>query len=559
MSDFQQNKKLNLLPLPYIGMYDLDLIYQTSDVELLYQILSKVNEIAQSQNIIIDNFEKILDWALNQIEKFTKEQLEEWLNNGTLENMILSLGQIVKYIDTTIEMIKDTTLQNNQLIQTKGYEYINDGGIGLFVLTDIEDNEHFQFRCDNGLYATILNCSYIEAYGITNDLTSINQIKGLTKCVLMPKKAYVLNETTIENIDIIGDDSTININGLLTLKNASNKYRNSIVGIKFVCSQTLLNNMIIETLYDDAEWGGTYYFEKCQFINYNYTCVSLKSCFNVEFNQCAFFSNDSPYSVALYITNKNGSVTPSSFSNVISINNSWLNGATNIENKQGTLIYANDCVELNIYNTAIELAECGIYIGERLQKLNLYGVWFEQLKYAFNKRIVHNPFGNFVSFVDEYIKDYGYNVDNGFNIMQFKNADTLLDIKSMLNNELIPYDYSPCRITFANKNNSFYEIKNETYKDIKELRPINELLLKNASFGNIFEVSEYNNNDISYLAVVTGYNGSKQISGLFIYSESHTSTIFNSSENDEIHPYADYIQINNLTNPKCNLIIISNK
>ena len=88
MSDFQTNKKLNLLPLPYIGMYDLDLIYQTSDVELLYQILSKVNEIAQSQNIIIDNFEKVLDWAQNQIETYTKEQLQEWLDDGTLRKLI---------------------------------------------------------------------------------------------------------------------------------------------------------------------------------------------------------------------------------------------------------------------------------------------------------------------------------------------------------------------------------------------------------------------------------------------------------------------------------------
>lgn len=45
MSDFNTNKKIKFLPLPYIGMFDLDLIYQASDVELLYQILSKVNEI----------------------------------------------------------------------------------------------------------------------------------------------------------------------------------------------------------------------------------------------------------------------------------------------------------------------------------------------------------------------------------------------------------------------------------------------------------------------------------------------------------------------------------
>ena len=88
MSNFNPNKKIKFLPLPYIGMFDLDLIYQTSDVELLYQILSKVNEIAQSQNIIIDNFENILDWAQNQIEQYTKEQLQEWLDDGTIVKLI---------------------------------------------------------------------------------------------------------------------------------------------------------------------------------------------------------------------------------------------------------------------------------------------------------------------------------------------------------------------------------------------------------------------------------------------------------------------------------------
>ena len=102
MSNFNQNKKIKFLPLPYIGMFDLDLIYQTSDVELLYQILSKVNEIAQSQNIIIDNFEKVMDWAQNQIEIYTKEQLQEWLDDGTLSDIINdALNKIVIKKDIT--------------------------------------------------------------------------------------------------------------------------------------------------------------------------------------------------------------------------------------------------------------------------------------------------------------------------------------------------------------------------------------------------------------------------------------------------------------------------
>lgn len=90
MSDLKNANKIKFMPLPYIGMYDLDVIYQTSDAELLYQILFKVNEIAQSQNILIDNFNALLDWANEQIETYTRQQLQDWLDNGDLEEIILS-------------------------------------------------------------------------------------------------------------------------------------------------------------------------------------------------------------------------------------------------------------------------------------------------------------------------------------------------------------------------------------------------------------------------------------------------------------------------------------
>lgn len=89
-TQFQNANKIKFMPLPYIGMFNLDVIYQTSDAELLYQVLYKLNEIAKSQNIIIDNFQKVIEWATEQIENFTKEQLEEWLNDGTLQQLVLS-------------------------------------------------------------------------------------------------------------------------------------------------------------------------------------------------------------------------------------------------------------------------------------------------------------------------------------------------------------------------------------------------------------------------------------------------------------------------------------
>lgn len=219
MSDFQTNKKLNLLPLPYISMYDLDLIYQTSDVELLYQILSKVNEIAQSQNIIIDNFEKILDWANAQIAIYTKEQLQEWLDDGTLENMILSLGQVVKYFDTTEEMIKSQNLQVGQVIKTLGYNAINDGGSTIFRIDDEVDENHFQFSLGSGKYATVIdNVLKLKACGCDN--TGKSDVYNVLSYI---NKSY--NEVEISNGSyllstnmIINSHKKIHGNGTLILQ-----------------------------------------------------------------------------------------------------------------------------------------------------------------------------------------------------------------------------------------------------------------------------------------------------------------------------------------------------
>lgn len=197
MNDFNPNKKINLLPLPYIGMFDLDILYQTSDTELLYQILSKVNEISKSQNIIIDNFEKILEWANNMIETYTKEILLEWLNDGTLENMINQLGNIIRYYDTTIECLQDQTLLINQLVITKGYKNINDRGGATLFITENKLND-LSIKCYNG-YATIINdVLNIRQYGNIDELLNFQQL--IDYCynneisMYIPYGKYIIND-----------------------------------------------------------------------------------------------------------------------------------------------------------------------------------------------------------------------------------------------------------------------------------------------------------------------------------------------------------------------------
>lgn len=119
------SNKIKFLPLPYIGLFDLDLIYQTSDVELLYQILSKVNEIAQSQNIIVESFQKVLEWASTQIENYTKEQLQTWISDGTIADIINN--ELFNDLKEQIENLENTktnlTEYNQNIIQSRGRTY----------------------------------------------------------------------------------------------------------------------------------------------------------------------------------------------------------------------------------------------------------------------------------------------------------------------------------------------------------------------------------------------------------------------------------------------------
>lgn len=177
---FKVPNKINFMPLPNISMFDLDVIYQTSDAELLYQVLFKVNEVAKSQNIIIENFKKVLDWATCQIEKFTKEQLKEWLEDGTLENLILSSLQILKAIDTTDSLKEQTNLVVGQTYKTLGKRGIDDGGGRFIQIQDAPDPSRYFYYLQNGLYGNIVSDEKI----ITpSQFEGVNDSELLQNCI----------------------------------------------------------------------------------------------------------------------------------------------------------------------------------------------------------------------------------------------------------------------------------------------------------------------------------------------------------------------------------------
>lgn len=59
------NPNIKKIPMPFIGMFDLDVIYQTSDVEMLYQLLEKVNALITNVNQINANIISLVNELIN--------------------------------------------------------------------------------------------------------------------------------------------------------------------------------------------------------------------------------------------------------------------------------------------------------------------------------------------------------------------------------------------------------------------------------------------------------------------------------------------------------------
>lgn len=123
----------------------------------------------------VEVLQQIYDMIKNQIQDVTIEQLQEWLDDGSIGNIITSLGQIIKYFDTTTNLIASNNLVNGMFVKTYGYYSVSDGGESYFYITNQENENIFQLELKNGLYANILaneKILNVVACGIKNDGTT---------------------------------------------------------------------------------------------------------------------------------------------------------------------------------------------------------------------------------------------------------------------------------------------------------------------------------------------------------------------------------------------------
>lgn len=117
---------------------------------------------------------------INQkIEDTTEEQLQAWLADGTLEDLISKLVLKVAFYDTTAELIESDVVQADSLIITLGYNAIYDKGDAIFYVSNTKENNN-SIELKNNLYANFIDSSLsIEQLGLTETNITATQLVAL--------------------------------------------------------------------------------------------------------------------------------------------------------------------------------------------------------------------------------------------------------------------------------------------------------------------------------------------------------------------------------------------
>lgn len=276
-------------------------------------LIKKYKELGNDYKDLVNKYEllqKIYEQIKEDIEDITKEQLQEWLDDGTLENLILQLGQIVKYFDTTINMLTQTNLTNGMIVVTGGYKNINDGGNGIFYISNTINEKDFYFSINNNLYAIYIDtkynaisigCDYTGNEDSSETLNKILSIMGTTgRELYIPKGTYIIDEPLIilNEIDIKLDSDTIikansemdymlgiNPNNIAITGNTLGLLRVNIQGGIFNCNSLATNGIVANTYYHSSITNLTVENFKGNGIMTRYTDISISSAY-LYVNNC---------------------------------------------------------------------------------------------------------------------------------------------------------------------------------------------------------------------------------------------------------------------------------
>ena len=193
--------------------------------EIYKEMLTTHRDVQYVKEHLTEEIEKKLEIYLvdGKFNINIEEKVNEFLeNNQEIKNITLELDTKVTYT-TNIETLKEGNYKIGDIVKTMGYYNVNDGGSGIYVVTDsdkIVDNGSI-ILLDNGLKCELIitnNSVNTSQFGIIKDNNNNDtQLKNLVKfCSSSKIKLFVDNFIKITEPIIINDFVEIVGNGKQT-------------------------------------------------------------------------------------------------------------------------------------------------------------------------------------------------------------------------------------------------------------------------------------------------------------------------------------------------------
>lgn len=166
----------------------------------------------------------IENWIENvDLQEFVDERLDEMVESGELETLLLNYTTVTKVYDTHADMLADAGLKNNSRCKTLGYYEINDGGGAEYLIVDEVPTSYYEDLTNvENLYAMLIidGDINIKSLGCSNDVDSGVILNDLEEkmtnnyTLYVPKGEYLITTTfeTTKCLGIYGDGYSSIIN-----------------------------------------------------------------------------------------------------------------------------------------------------------------------------------------------------------------------------------------------------------------------------------------------------------------------------------------------------------
>lgn len=141
-------------------------------------ILPTVNGNAEAVAELQELYIQLNDYVTNyfdnlDVQEEINNKLDQMVEDGTLENILLNYTQITKVFDTYSDMMLDTSsFVNGMKLKTLGYHFINDGGGAEYIVTNVQNNNKYQISIGTNLWVELIindNTLHIKQLGAYGD------------------------------------------------------------------------------------------------------------------------------------------------------------------------------------------------------------------------------------------------------------------------------------------------------------------------------------------------------------------------------------------------------